>query len=68
MQLFPLQLMERNSLAQRDLQDTLTVALDLEYPKSFHLHWAEGIQVVQSPALSFGGLSGPGSFQEQTQQ
>lgn len=68
MQLFPLRVMGRNSLAQRALQDTPIVALDLENPKSFHLHRAEGIQVVQSPALSFGGLFEPGSFQEQSQQ
>lgn len=65
MQLFPLQVMGRNGLA---LRDTPIVALDLENPKSFHLHRAEGIQVVQSPALSFGGLFEPGSFQEQSQQ
>lgn len=59
----PLQVMEGNKVVQGAIQDTQILALDLDYPPSLHLHWAEGLQVVQSHTLRFGGLFQPGSFQ-----
>lgn len=54
--LLPLQVMERNRLVQGAIQDTQILTLYLDYSPYLHLHCTEGLQVVQSHTLWFGGL------------